>query len=126
MKKDCIHEISWIGRTGVMACGACGAVEWFAQGRPMDSAEGMASLFGAFEFIGALSTLHGPAGETLAYRPPSLRTRRRLESFPAKRWLLASPDLWMSHDGQTLLLCPTNPVLALALKSTGNQGAATR
>ena len=126
MRTECTHQIAWIGRTGVVACGTCGAVEWWTDGRPLDPAEGMASAFGSFEFVDSLRALHAPAGEVLVYRAPTRRLRQRLNYFPVNRWLLVSPGLWMSHDGEMLLLCPDNPVLAGNLRPATGQGAVTR
>ncbi|MDF1595634.1 MAG: hypothetical protein P1T08_06015 [Acidimicrobiia bacterium] len=112
MTAACRHNVTWEGSTGVVACASCGAVEWWSDGRPLDAAEGMARLFGRFELVSTMPSLHAPAPDILAYRPPSRRARARLGAFPIHQWLLVSDGLWLTHDGTLLLLCPTDPVLA--------------
>lgn len=119
MRPECRHNVTWEGSTGVVACGNCGAVEWWSDGRPLDPAEGMARLFGRFELVAKLPSLRAPGPETLAYRPSSRRATSRLAAFPPHQWLLVADGLWLSHDGATLLLCPTDPVLAANMSSEG-------
>ena len=73
--------------------------------------EAMAALFGNFEMVGELDALGAPAPRVIAYRPPSNRKRANLDAFPRRIWLRASPDLWMSHDGESLLLAPTRQIV---------------
>lgn len=103
----CEHRPVWMGRIAVTACAVCGTVDWFSSSGPVDPAEAMAALFGNYELVGTLDALGAPAPEVLVYRPPSVRRRAGLDAFPEKVWLKTGPHLWMSHDGQVLLLAPT-------------------
>ncbi len=107
----CEHKPVWVGRVAVSACADCGRVEWFSTSGPIDPAEAMAVLFGSFEMVGPLDALGAPAPRVLAYRPPSGRKRSNLDAIPRRVWLKAGPHLWMSHDGETLLLAPTRPLV---------------
>ena len=93
------------------ACESCAVVEWASIAGPVDPAEAMAALFGNFEMVGELDALGAPAPRVIAYRPPSNRKRANLDAFPRRIWLRASPDLWMSHDGERLLLAPTRQIV---------------
>jgi hypothetical protein len=78
----------------------------------MPAASGMAQLLGAFTAQGHLPTLRGPAPEAIVYRPPTRAARRYLDVFPRRAWLEIQPGLWMSHDGEHLLLAPTDPLIS--------------
>ncbi|MDP8958333.1 MAG: hypothetical protein M3N51_03830, partial [Actinomycetota bacterium] len=71
----------------------------------------LARLFGEFDLVGRLPALRAPAPEVLVYRPPNRRAASRLAAFPRLSWLEAAPDLWLSHDGDHLLLAPIDPLL---------------
>lgn len=105
------HQAVPIGNLLVSACGGCRQVEWSDAGGEIDPAEGMAALFGNYELIGSLDALGSPAPEVLAYRPPSNRKKRNLEPFPAHVWVKAAPDLWLTHDGENLLLATNHRLL---------------
>jgi len=100
-----------VGRIDVAACADCGVVEWGSAFGPVDPAEALTVLFGNFELIGRLEALGAPAPVVLAYRAPGFRKRANLDAFPRRTWLRATPDLWMSHDGETLLLAPTREIV---------------
>jgi len=109
--KWCEHKPVWVGRIAVAACEECGRVEWFSNEGPVDPAEAMAALFGSYDLMGSLDALGAPAPEVLAYSAPSARKRRNLDALPRKVWLKAAPHLWMSTDGVTLLLAPTQRLM---------------
>ena len=71
----------------------------------------MAALFGNYELIGWIDALGAPTRQVLAYRPPSKRKRPGLDAFPKRVWLKTGPHLWMSHDGEVLLLAPTSSLV---------------
>lgn len=79
--------------------------------RPLDPSEGMATLFGNFELVGLLPAVRAPGDEVLMYRAPGRKGRGSLEAFPAHVWLRVDENLWLSHDGENLLLAPTTPLL---------------
>ncbi len=107
---DCRHELKDTGGISVLACGECGLVQFWDGDGTLPPATGMARLFGAFTAQGRLPTLRGPGPEAILYRPPTRAARRHLEAFPRKAWLETQPGLWMSHDGEHLLLVPTDPL----------------
>jgi hypothetical protein len=107
----CEHKPTWVGRVAVAACAECGVVDWLSDSGPVDPSEAMAYLFGSYDLIGHLEVLGGPTRSTLAYAPPSQKKRKNLEALPEKVWLKAGPRLWLSHDGQTLLLATDQPLL---------------
>lgn len=86
-------------------------VEWLGTTRPLDPSEGMAALFGTFRLVGRLPAVHAPGGEVLMYRSPNRRSRESLDAFPAHVWLQVDVNLWLTHDGEHLLLVPTTPLL---------------
>jgi hypothetical protein len=108
---SCDHKPVWVGRVAVSACADCGEVEWFSDSGPIDPAEAMAQLFGSYDLIGALDALGSPAPRVLAYSPPTARKRRNLDALPEKAWLRTGPDLWLSHDGEVLLLATNHQLL---------------
>jgi hypothetical protein len=108
--ETCPHSSTSIAGLEVVSCDVCGEVAWYQDGEWLDPAEGMATLFGQYDLVGRLDSLSAPAPEVLLYRPPNGRWRSHLEAFPKHVWLEAAPDLWLSHDGEHLLLAPANPI----------------
>lgn len=109
---ECRHNIIEVAGTGVVACRSCGEVEWWSTDRLLDPAEGMARLFGQFDLVRTMPAVRAPAAEVLVYRAPNRRARKSLTPFPSGVWLEAHPGLWLTHDGENLLLAPTDPNLA--------------
>jgi hypothetical protein len=95
----------------VSACADCGRVDWLSDSGPIDPAEALAYLFGSYDLIGHLEALGGPTSSVLAYAPPSAQKRRNLNALPRHVWLEVGPRLWLSHDGQVLLLATDNRLL---------------
>ncbi len=111
MKTDtCLHIPVEVAGIEVISCSECGEIGWFRRGQWLDPAEGMAILFGQFDLVGKLEALSAPAPEVLLYRPPTGRWRAHLDVFDKGVWLEAAPNLWLSHDGEHLLLAPTDPI----------------
>ncbi len=108
--QSCEHLPVWMGRIAVVPCADCGQVEWFSRTGPVDPAEAMAALYGSYDLIGPIDALGAPTPKVLAYRPPSGRKRANLDALPSRVWLKAGPHLWMSHDGEVLLLAPTRKI----------------
>lgn len=108
--ETCLHEPVAVAGIEVISCGECGEVGWFRKGQWLDPAEGMAALFGQYDLVARLEALSAPAAEVLLYRPPGGTWRAHLDVFEKNVWLEAAPNLWLSHDGQHLLLAPTDPV----------------
>lgn len=107
----CEHKPVWVGRIAVAACDECGQVDWLSNEGPVDPAEAMAALFGSYDLAGTMQALGAPSSEVLVYTPPSGRKRRHLDSLPKRAWLKAGPQLWMSTDGEVLLLATTQRLL---------------
>jgi hypothetical protein len=101
----------WIGRIAVSACADCGQIDWFSDLGPIDHAEALAALYGSYDLVGPLDALRAPSNRVLAYTPPTARKRKNLDVLPKRVWLKAGPRLWMSHDGEVLLLATTEPLL---------------
>ena len=93
------------------SCEACGTIEWFSKTGPIDHSEAIADLFGSYDLIGPLDALAAPAPQVLAYAPPNGKKRKNLAALPEYTWLKAGPRLWLSHDGEVLLLATTQPLL---------------
>ena len=105
------HEATPIGDLEVVACGTCRTVEWSDHSGEIDPVQGMAALFGNYELIGAYDAVGSPAPEVLIYQAPSVRKRRNLQPFPFNQWVKAAPDLWLTHDGENLLLATNHRLL---------------
>ena len=107
----CDHKPVWVGRIALSGCDSCARIEWFSNTGPIDPAEAMAALFGSYDLVGTMDALGAPAPEVLVYKPPNGRKRRNLDAIPKQVWLKAGPHLWMSHDGEVLLLATTQALL---------------
>jgi hypothetical protein len=71
----------------------------------------MAYLFGSYDLVGHLESLGGPTSRVLAYAPPNARKRKNLDALPKNVWLSVGPRLWLSHDGELLLLATDHELL---------------
>ena len=107
----CEHKPTWLGRVAVTACADCGLVGWLSDTGPIDPAEGLAYLFGSYDLIAHLDALGAPAPTVLAYRAPNVRKRKHLAALPKHVWLSVAPSLWLSHDGEVLLLATNQKLL---------------
>lgn len=108
---SCEHKPVWVGRVAVAACADCGRVDWLSNQGALDPAEAMAAMFGSYDLVGTMDALGAPAPEVLVYSPPSTRKQRHLDAIPTRVWLKAAPHLWMSTDGENLLLAVTERLL---------------
>ncbi len=106
----CTHEMRTRGRTGVIACAACGLLEFFGPGGALDPAEGVAALFGDYDLVARLPSVGAPGRTVLAYRPARGK-RGSLEVLPPAVWLCAGPRLWLASDGDLLLLATSDELL---------------
>jgi hypothetical protein len=109
--KPCRHRPVEVAGIQVVACDECDTVEWWGATGALDPAEGMAALFGDFRLVGRLPTVRAPGQEVLMYRAPGRKTRTYLGAFPSHVWMRVDTHLWLSHDGEHLLLVPTTPLL---------------
>ena len=104
----CVHELQQVAGIGVVACADCQTVDWWDAAGVVDSTAALQRLFGDLELEGTLPALAAPAPEVLVYRADGRRARKVLGVFPRRVWLRAHPGLWLSHDGERLLLAPTD------------------
>lgn len=104
----CMHELRHVAGVGVVACDTCRTIDWWGESGLVDATEALQRLFGDLELVGRLPALAAPAPEVLVYRATGRRHRRHLGAFPANVWLRAHPSLWLSHDGECLVLAPTD------------------
>lgn len=111
MSGKCDHNPVWIGRIAVSACAGCETIDWLSKDGPVDHAEAVAAVFGSFDLLGRLDALGAPSPEVLVYAPPRRQLRRHLDAIPPRVWLKAGPHLWLSHDGEHLLLATNHRLL---------------
>ncbi len=71
--------------------------------------------FGSFELVAQLPALHAPGAVVLAYRPPTRRSSSLLSALAPGHWIEGQPGLWMSTDGELLLLSPSDPLFVANL-----------
>ncbi|NND83543.1 MAG: hypothetical protein HKN46_00170 [Acidimicrobiia bacterium] len=109
---ECRHELQSVGAVSVMACATCASVQFWDDRGPLDRAEGVAQVFGSFSMRTTLPALGAPGPEAMVYDPPNRAGRKVLEVFPAHVWLEAQPGLWMSTDGDHLVLSPSDPTVS--------------
>ena len=107
----CDHKPTWVGRIAVSACEDCGRVDWLSNQGAVDPSEAIAAVFGSYDLAGAMDALGAPSHNVLVYTPPSSRKRRHLDALPRHAWLKAGPQLWLSTDGEVLLLSTTQALL---------------
>lgn len=107
---ECRHHVRFSGRTGVVACAACGLLEFFGAAGPLDPAEGVAALFGNYDLIGQVPAVGAPADRVLAYRPARGR-KAALALLPVGCWMRVSDELWLASDGSVLLLATPNRLM---------------
>ena len=107
----CDHKPTWVGRIAVAACDECATVDWMSNDGSVDSSEAIAALFGSYDLVGSMDALGAPSPSVLVYQPPSGRKRRHLAALPNHVWLKAGPHLWLSTDGEVLLLSTTQRLL---------------
>lgn len=104
----CRHQIQTVEDLAVVVCTTCQTTEWWDSTRLLDATEGVARLFGEFELTGTLEGVGSPSPLVLTYRAPNAAARRSLRVFPINQWIRVHDGLWLSHDGSTLLLAPTD------------------
>jgi hypothetical protein len=96
---------------GVAACGVCGTIEWYRNGRSIGGFDGMADVFGMFDLVATLPGVSTPGPEVMLYTAPRGASRGLLSTLPVRTWLEAAEGLWISHDGRHLLVSPIEPAL---------------
>jgi hypothetical protein len=118
----CRHLPVEVAGLSVVACAECGTVQWFGPSGPLDPAEAMTRVFGQYDLVGRLPSLRGPADWVLVYRPPGRRMRSYLAAFQPGVWFRVDDELWLCHDGEMLLLAPSDPLLAANLARSTPRG----
>ena len=100
------HSTTYSVHDGIRV-GACEECRWVRFGDTPggnDPWRAMSRLFGDYEMVGRVDTIHAPAGEVLAYRPQLPADTGTLSVIPAHRWFRVTANLWMCHDRALLLL----------------------
>lgn len=105
----CDHDPATVGGLTVIACADCGEVSFSDAAGFVTRRNGLARLFGQFDLVGSLPGLGAPGRQVLLYRPPDRRTAAALRAWPSRTWLEGDDGLWVSHDGQHLLLAHDAP-----------------
>lgn len=95
----------------VIACESCGVVEFSDREGAVTPTVALGRLFGSYDLVGSLPTLHAPAGLSLLYRAATRQARRSLAVFPINQWFRVDDELWLSHDGHNLLLATHHAVV---------------
>jgi hypothetical protein len=108
----CRHDRVDLGSVVVDICPVTSQAEWYDSDELVDPASALATLFGQFDLATAAPGLRSPGTMVLAYRPSGRRGRAAMRALPQGRWIEAAPDLWITHDGESLLMSPTDSVLA--------------
>lgn len=97
-------------------CPQSSETHWLdAAGDELDPAIALARLFGSFDLIAALEGIGSPGPTILVYKPDSRRGRVSMRTLPLRRWIEAAPSLWITQDGERLLMAPTDQTLAANL-----------
>jgi len=111
----CVHTRTDVGDFQLELCPRTDEATWLRRGSEVDPAVAMAALFGQFDLCGVLPATAAPGERAFAYRPNGRRGRSAMRALPLRRWFEAAPDLWLGHDGEMLLLAPSDPILAANL-----------
>jgi hypothetical protein len=111
-QSTCLHRRIPVGSFTLDLCPTTDEGRWLADGEDVDPAEALAHLFGAFDLVAAVHGVGTPGDSVLLYSPDSRRGRNRMRALPMSTWILAAPSLWLTHDGDHLLMSPEDPLLA--------------
>jgi hypothetical protein len=93
-------------------CPRCRTVAWSIDGRTLDPWEAVAVAFGGATVLDRLPAVGAPGNEVLVCRPTA---PTRLAWLPARRWVAAAPDLFVTKQGRVLLITSPSPVLGEVL-----------
>lgn len=107
----CLHERLTVGVYLLDVCPGSGEAAWLDDGDVVDPAEALARLFGNFDLRTAMPGLDAPGDTVLVYSPDGRRGRAAMRSLPACRWIEGAPGLWLTHDGEHLLMSPVDRLL---------------
>lgn len=108
---ECRHALRPIGDISVVACADCASVRFWDADGPLDTAEGVARVFGSFAMRTSLPALGAPGRTAMVYDAPDAAGLRALAALPTGAWLAAQPGLWLGTDGTHLLLSPSDPTI---------------
>ena len=93
----------------VGTCWVCSETRFRDTAGGSDPWVAMSTLFGEYELVGRVDTIHAPVGEVLAYRSHRPADAAALRVTPPHRWFKVNEHLWMCHDGALLLLAHRSP-----------------
>lgn len=112
-RSTCMHERMDVSGLTLDLCPDTAEAHWLSgDSESLEPVEALASLFGSFDLRASLSGLDAPGAAVLIYRPDSRRGRQAMRSLPLRRWIHAAPGLWLTHDGENLLMSPEDTLLA--------------
>lgn len=88
-----------------------------------DRIDQLAEMFGSFELVAVLTAVAAPGLDVLVYRPPSRADLWKLRAFTAHTWTQVDRQLWLTHDGDNLLLSTSNHQYAPTVREREQEGA---
>ena len=100
----CVHRPVRRAGIDVVACPACGHMSFADAGGPVSGHVALGRLFGSYDLVTTLPAVHAAGDEVMLYRPPKRSARSHLDAFAPHVWFSAGDGLWLSHDGDHLLL----------------------
>jgi hypothetical protein len=96
----------------VVACAHCGEVAFRDSQGPVAAHAALGRLFGSYDLVTTLPAVHAPGDDIMLYRPPRRTLRSHLDAFAPRTWFSVDDGLWLSHDGDHLLLATGRRVIA--------------
>lgn len=108
----CMHERLRVGNFILDLCPDSSECIWFDGDELLDPAEALAVLFGSFDLRASIPGLDAPGEAVLVYQPDTRRGKYAMRSLPQHRWVQAAPRLWLTHDGERMLMSPVDRLLA--------------
>lgn len=110
-RQPCRHDRREVGPVDVELCYESSFLEWFDGNERLDPDVGMARVFGHFNLVATLPALGAPGPMALVYGPPTSRERNWMRALPQNEWLHALDGVWISHNGDQLLLSPLDQIM---------------
>ncbi len=123
-RNTCMHERIDVAGLTLDLCPDTAEAHWMSNdSESLEPAEALAVLFGSFDLKASLAGLDAPGAAVLIYRPDSRRGKQAMRSLPYRRWIHAAPGLWLTHDGEHLLMSPEDALLAENLSKDLTRGS---
>ncbi len=120
----CMHERIDVAGLTLDLCPDTAEAHWLSSDlESLEPADALALLFGSFDLKASLAGLDAPGEAVLIYRPDSRRGKQAMRSLPFRRWIHAAPGLWLTQDGDHLLMSPEDALLAENLSKDLTRGS---